>query len=398
MPPMLGTVRGVVNRRRRESPAVGDPTMSSDTYFSERAQRLRAASIARWGENRALEMVGLSEPFQALLSKLEKVARFREPVLVTGESGVGKEGVAQAVYLLSQQTAGRPYVAVNCPQFQEDNLTVSELFGHAKGSFTGALTDRRGAFEEADGGVLFLDEIGDLHPTAQAMLLRVLANGEIRPLGSSKHRSVEVRVVSATNRPLNRLVISQQFRYDLFFRLRHFHLEIPPLRERGDDWRLIMEYWLARLARKYGVERRFSSRAVRVLESYHWPGNVRQLIGVVSMGYAMADGELIEVEDFSSLLDQAESGEESGASLYERVARHGEDFWQVVYQGFMDRDLNREQVRIFIKKGLAASEGNYRQLLARLRLPASDYQRFMDFLRHHNLKPGVPEPMSSESA
>src|SRR5262249_52790070 len=159
-----------------------------------------------------------------------------------------KEGVAQAVYLFGQMI-GRPYIAVNCPQFQEDNMTVSELFGHTKGSFTGALTDRRGAFEEADGGVLFLDEIGDLHPTAQAMLLRVLASGEVRPLGATKHRTVEVRVVSATNRPLNRLIMNQQFRYDLFFRLRHFHLDIPPLRDRGDDWRLVMDYWLARLSR-----------------------------------------------------------------------------------------------------------------------------------------------------
>src|SRR5206468_7016675 len=148
-------------------------------------------------------MVGISEPFQALLGKLEKVARFREPVLVTGESGVGKEGVAQALYLLSQQTMGRPYVAVNCPQFQEDNLTVSELFGHAKGSFTGALTDRRGAFEEADGGVLFLDEVGDLHLTAQAMLLRTLQTGEFKPLGAARSRLADVRVVSATNRSLN---------------------------------------------------------------------------------------------------------------------------------------------------------------------------------------------------
>jgi DNA-binding NtrC family response regulator len=370
--------------------------MSPETSLSERATRLRAASIARWGDQRAVEMVGLSEPFQNLLAKIEKIARFREPVLVTGESGAGKEGVAQALYLFSPHTTGRPYVAVNCPQFQDDNMTVSELFGHTKGSFTGAVTDRRGAFEEADGGVLFLDEIGDLNPTAQAMLLRVLANGEVRPLGAAKNRSVEVRVISATNRPLNRLVMSQQFRYDLFFRLRHFHVEIPPLRERGNDWRLIAEYWLARLARKYGVERRLSPQATHVLERYHWPGNVRQLIGVVSMGYAMADRELIEVDDFSSLLDQSEPTEESGASLYDRVARQGEDFWATVYQGFMERDLNREQVRIFIKKGLAAADGNYRNLLTLLRLPPTDYQRFMDFLRHHNLKPFAPEPRSPE--
>jgi two-component system NtrC family response regulator len=359
---------------------------TSEPLLCERAQRLRAISTAALGESRALDMVGRSEAFEKLLARLEKVARFREPVLITGESGVGKEGLAQAVHLFGPSTSC-PYVAVNCPQYQEDNLTVSELFGHTRGSFTGAVADRRGAFEEAHGGVIFLDEIGDLNPSAQGMLLRVLANGEIRPLGATRSRPVDVRVVSATNRPLNRLVVSQQFRYDLFFRLRHFHIEVPPLRERGDDWRLLLTYSLRRLSKKYGIVRRFSERSMRLLEDYEWPGNVRQLIGAVSMGYAMADGELIEPQDFSSLLDRAEGADEAGPSLYDRVVRLGEDFWKIVYESFMNRDLNRDQVRGFVKKGLAAAGGNYRRFLELLRLPATDYQRFMDFLRHHDLKP-----------
>ena len=376
-------------------------------FMSEQALRLRAQSVERWGESSALEMVGFSPKFLELQSKLAKAARYKEPVLITGESGVGKEAFAQAVYLLGTQK-GRPYVSVNCPQHQDGNLTVSELFGHTRGSFTGAIADRRGAFEEADGGVIFLDEVGDLHLTAQAMLLRSLQTGEFKPLGSTRARSADVRVVSATNRSLNTLVLKNEFRYDLLFRLWYFHLAVPPLRDRGDDWRLIVDYVLMSLARKYGIAKPMSSAALQALENYHWPGNVRQLISVVTMGYAMAEGTFIEPEDFAAEFSKPAEGEERqpiqapasldppasaspaadiGTELFERITRHGDSFWENIYERFMDRDLNRGQVRALVKKGLSASDGNYRRLLVAFRLPASDYQRFMDFLRHHNLKP-----------
>ena len=151
------------------------------------------------------------------------------------------------------------------------------------------MADRKGAFEEADGGVIFLDEIADLNQSAQVMLLRTLSTGEFRPLGATRSRVVDVRVVSATNRPLNQLVMTNEFRYDLLFRLRQFHVEIPALRDRGDDWRLMTDFWLTRLATQYGVAKRFSTAALGVLERYDWPGNVRQLIGIVKTGYAMAE-------------------------------------------------------------------------------------------------------------
>ncbi|MGE5244843.1 MAG: sigma-54-dependent transcriptional regulator [Betaproteobacteria bacterium] len=373
-------------------------------FMTDRALRVRELSIQRWGEARAIEMVGLSPRFVELQAKLEKFARYHEPVLVTGESGVGKEGVAQAVYLLGTPP-GRPYVSVNCPQHQDANLTVSELFGHTKGSFTGAIADRKGAFEEADGGVIFLDEVGDLHLTAQAMLLRTLQVGEFKPLGATRARSASVRVVSATNRSLNTLVVTNQFRYDLLFRLWYFQLAVPPLRDRGDDWRLIIDYRLLNLARKYGVAKRFSAASLRLLEGYSWPGNVRQLTSLVTMGYAMADADLIEPEDFASEMAKAEqtSGVDQPApvppappapkrevdrdlELYARLTAEG-DFWRLVYEPFMERDLNREQVKTIIRKGLADVGGNYRRMIESFRLPGTDYQRFMDFLRHHDLKP-----------
>src|SRR5262249_36284344 len=298
---------------------------------------------------------------------------------------VGKEQFAQAICALGTSPA-QPYLTVNCPQYQDGNLTVSELFGHMKGSFTGAIADHRGAFEEANGGVIFLDEIADLHPGAQAMLLRALSTGEFRPLGSTRARSADVRVLSATNRGLNEMVMSNQFRYDLFFRLRHFHLAVPPLRERGDDWLLIVEYALRRLQRKYGIAKQFSPASLALLHGYEWPGNVRQVVSLVTAGYAMADGDTIEPSDFESLIESTNRAPESG-NLYDRVVKHGEDYWTAVGQAFLDRDLNRAQVTEFIRQGLTEAGGNYRRLLELLHLPASDYQRFMDFLRHHSLKP-----------
>jgi transcriptional regulator with GAF, ATPase, and Fis domain len=375
--------------------AVGvDPPPADVSSFTDLALRLRTLSIAKWGFDQRIEMVGICPLLVELQKKLEKVARYHEPVLITGESGVGKESIAQSIYLLSDASQ-KPFVSVNCPQYQEGNLTVSELFGHAKGSFTGAIADRRGAFEEADGGVIFLDEIGDLQSSAQAMLLRALATGEFRPLGASRSRKVDVRVISATNRSLNRLVMTNEFRYDLFFRLARFHVTVPPLRERGDDWLLLTEHWLGRLRLKYGVRKRLSPASVRLLQGYNWPGNVRQLINLITTGYAMADGDTIEPSAFLALMDgDAASDPSSGHGsaggndeLFDRITRGGEDFWGVVYESFMERDLNRAQVKALVRKGLARSEHNYRNLLELFKLPATDYQRFMDFLRHHNLKP-----------
>ena len=156
--------------------------MVDERSLSPPAMRLRALSIERLGPERAIELVGLAPSLSDALTKLEKVARYREPVLITGESGAGKEFFAQAVHLFGGARHA-PFVPVNCPQYQEGNLTVSELFGHTRGSFTGAIADRKGAFEEADGGVIFLDEIADLHASAQVMLLRALATGEFRPVG-----------------------------------------------------------------------------------------------------------------------------------------------------------------------------------------------------------------------
>jgi DNA-binding NtrC family response regulator len=356
--------------------------------MSEIAQRVFRLSAAEWGERRAIEMVGMAPGFLELLAKTEKVAPFSEPVLITGESGSGKEAVAQAIYLLGSRR-GMPYVSVNCPQYLEGNLTVSELFGHKKGSFTGASADRKGCFETADGGVIFLDEIGDLHMSAQVMLLRALANGEFQPVGSDVTKSVNVRVVAATNRPLDELISREAFRHDLYFRLRYFLIDVPPLRSRGWDWQLLMNHYLARLHARYGVKKRVDPAALQILGAYSWPGNVRELVSVVTTSYALCDGDVIEAHDVLSAIgsSQGTEGETNPGDIYRRIVAGGESFWTVVSEPFLDRELSRGQVREVIRRGLLEAEGSYRRMLALFHLPPDDYQKFMDFLRHHRLKP-----------
>ncbi len=363
------------------------PLAGRERHLSEAALRVDRLAVAQWGAHRAVSIVGRHPLLLEALAKAEKIAAFGEPVLVTGESGSGKESLAEAIYLLGPRR-GKPFVAVNCPQFQEGNLTVSELFGHRRGSFTGAVADRRGCFEVADGGVIFLDEIGDLPMGAQVMLLRALATGEFQPLGDTRTRRVNVRVVAASNRPLARLGVGDQFRHDLFFRLRYFHIAVPPLRERGDDWQLLLEYFLARLCARHGVVKSFSPSALSILSTYDWPGNVRELESVVTMGYALCDRNLIEPNDFVTLFEerQAPAGEVE-EDLYRQVVVSGADFWRTVHHRFLERDLNRAQVRAFVRRALIAAGGSYRRLVEHLGLPAADYQRLMDFLRHHRLKP-----------
>lgn len=389
----LSTTSRAVTRDKgsgRRGPSIPPAGMSPS------AARIRELSLAVWGK--AVEIVGRSPQMESLLARVEKIAFYREPVLILGESGVGKESLAQSLYLLSPLTK-KPFIPVNCPQYQEGNVTVSELFGHKKGSYTGATGDRKGCFETADGGVIFLDEIGDLHMSAQVILLRALATGEFQSLGSDRSRTVNVRVVSATNRPLNWLVAQEQFRRDLLFRLRAFQLEIPPLRERGDDWLLLLEHFLGQLRRRYGVEKRFSRRSLRLLEDYPWPGNVRELRAVTTTGYALADGEVIEPRDFvDDLLHDGISVQDQLDTLCSRLRRREGTFWDLVQQPYLDRDLNRGQVRRLIDQGLSRSRGGYRRLLDFWNVPADQYQKFMDFLRHHRLKPKDFGPIPDEPA
>lgn len=372
-------------------PSKLDPPPRNERFFLPAALEIRAISARELGADRVIEIVGRSAKLEETLKRVAKVASYDDPVLIYGESGVGKESLAQSLHLLGNRSA-RPFVSVNCPQFQEGNLTVSELFGHRKGSFTGAVGDHRGCFETADGGVVFLDEIGDLAMNAQVMLLRAIGTGEFRPLGSEVARKANVRIVSATNRSLNEMVMSERFRNDLLFRLRYFMVEPPALRERGEDWLLLIDWVLEKLANRYGTQRQFSDESLRLMASYRWPGNVRELISVVTTGYALAESNRIEPIDFLDRLElETGAREDQVAELHARLARGNADFWALVHTPFLDRDLSRHEVRRLLRMGLHDSGGSYRRLLDLWGVPASDYKRFMGFLHHHRLQPGPGE-------
>ena len=227
-----------------------------------------------------LGLLGRSDALVALRRTVRRVAESPYPVLITGESGSGKELVARAVHRLSPR-ATRCFGAVNCAALTDD-LVEAELFGYTKGAFTGAITERVGLFEAADRGTLFLDEVGELSQRAQAKLLRVLQDGEIRRVGENQPRKVDVRVVAATNRPLDDAVVAGQFREDLLYRLDVLRMVVPPLRDRGDDVVLLAEHFWSRAQSLTGSRAAPAQSTLTALVRYHWPGNVRQLENVVA--------------------------------------------------------------------------------------------------------------------
>jgi two-component system response regulator AtoC len=240
---------------------------------------------------------GVSEPLQVLKRQITRVAPVSTTVLLNGESGTGKELVARALHELSPRAA-MPFVAVNCGAIPA-GLIESELFGHARGAFTDARGARRGLFSDADGGTLFLDEVGELPMQAQVKLLRVLQEGEVRPVGENRVEKVDVRVVAATLRDLGRQVERGEFREDLFFRLNVVPLRVPPLRERGDDVRLLALSFLKRFNRAFNREppvQGFTAAAETLLLAYAWPGNVRELENAVERAVLLTDEVQIGVE------------------------------------------------------------------------------------------------------
>ncbi len=241
-------------------------------------------------------IVGNSAPVRDLISRIVRAAPSETTVLITGESGTGKELVARAIHAASRR-AGRPFVPVNCAAITP-SLLESELFGHAKGAFTGALRARRGLYEEADGGTLFLDELGETDTAFQAKLLRALQEKEIRRVGESQPVHVDVRVVAATNQDLTRAVAEKRFREDLFYRLNVVPIRVPPLRERMGDLPVLTAHFLARYNQRHGSRKRLSESALEKLLSHEYPGNVRELENLIEPAAALSAGEVIDADDF----------------------------------------------------------------------------------------------------
>lgn len=238
-------------------------------------------------------IVGSSEPIQKMFRKMEKVADTDSTVLIYGESGTGKELVARALHFNSSRR-DKPFVAVSCGALPE-SLLESELFGHVKGSFTGAIANKDGLFKAADGGTIFLDEVGATSPAIQASLLRVLQEREVKPVGATKNIKVDVRVIAASNERLEEMIKRGAFREDLYYRLSVIPIDLPPLRERREDIPLLVEHFMRKaIAKKEGtLEMKMSSEVLRILTGYDWPGNVRELENVIERIAALSDGGLV---------------------------------------------------------------------------------------------------------
>jgi nitrogen regulation protein NR(I) len=247
-------------------------------------------------EDYELGIVGRSEPMQQVFKLIGQLAASDATALITGESGTGKELVARAIYHHSNRSQ-KPFLAVNCAAIPEQ-LLESELFGHERGSFTGATMQRVGKFEQCNGGTIFLDEIGDMTPATQTKILRVLQSGTFERVGGNQPIQADVRIIAATNKPLEAAVAARQFREDLFYRLNVVRIHIPPLRERREDVPLLVNYFLEKIAREQ--QRRpksIAANVIRALEKYHWPGNVRELENVIRRAHVMAKGDAILLND-----------------------------------------------------------------------------------------------------
>lgn len=327
---------------------------------------------------------------QWVLNAARRVAASNLKVLITGESGVGKDVVARYVHAHSSR-AGGPFVALNCAGLSE-TLLESELFGHTRGSFTGAHRDKMGRLQMANRGTIFLDEIGEMTPRMQALMLRFLENGEIQPVGSETIVSrTDVRVLAATNRDLPAMVTAGHFREDLLYRIKVAHLHLPPLRERHEDIEPLVRHAMTRCGNTCTI----SPEAMEILRRYPWPGNVRELQNVVEQLASLSDASTVRVDDLPrSLVTTAlgtarpsrERRRQVADDLYDALVAGKYDFWTHVQVLFMNRDVTRHDLCELIRRGLRTTGGSYRALLPLFHIDPLEYKRFLNFLAAHDCR------------
>ncbi len=386
-------------------------------------------------QNGPVELIGTSRAITELRAEIERVARSDAKVLITGESGAGKEVVARAINAASARV-GQPFVPVNCAGIPE-TLLESELFGHVKGSFTGAYRDKPGKLEMSDNGTIFLDEIGEMTLRMQGLLLRFLETGEIQKVGAERVANVtNVRVITATNRNLRDLITQGQFREDLFYRINVIHIVVPPLRERREDVPLLVDHFLQRFISRplggdgngqrewewqrerkrerttamvmrrrrpeFSLVRAISPEALAALAEYSWPGNVRQVENVVERLVVTGKREVVHIDDLSpeirvpgqlNLRPRRERRRTVADDLFKKLTDDGESFWNAVYPLYMNREITRTHVRDVVHKGLEEARGNYKIVLRLFNMESADYKRFLNFLRKHDCQlpfQGIP--------
>ena len=340
-------------------------------------------------------LIGTSPVTRYLESEISDAARSDAKVLLTGESGVGKEVVAKMIHQQSRRRNVK-LVALNCAAVP-DSLLESELFGHVRGSFTGAYRDKPGLLELANSGTIFLDEIGETSLRMQALLLRFLENGEIWRIGADRvQATTDVRVIAATNRDLADQIAQREFRADLYYRLNVLHIKIPPLRERRDDIPQFLDHFFKIYAQRHmTVMPELTPAARAALIAYDWPGNVRELKNLVErLVVRSREGAIDESQLPLEVLGLSRRRPAAGAAdappvrtradeLYDKMVVEGESFWSAVHPLFTARDMTRDDMRAIISRGLTQTRGSYRLLLQLFHMPPEDYKAFLNFLRKH---------------
>ena len=323
------------------------------TLFGGRRRRPSAAATGSWREKHAPETIGSAPALQEALEVAERVARFDCSVLITGESGTGKELLARAIHRGSPRCKA-PFVPVNCPAIPKE-LVESELFGHAKGAFTGAVNAREGRFSAADGGTIFLDEIGEMDLEVQSKLLRTLQDFEITPVGEARSHRVDVRVIAATNRDLETMSEDGSFRLDLLFRLNVVQIHLPPLRERSGDIGLLLEHHLDETAERLQVERPLITAEVEALLAKHsWRGNIRQLRNLAERLVILCGGRAVQPKDLpASVRRSPEAGSERDAVTH--------DFGLKLEDGVDLRQALQDLENQLIREAVRATSGNKNQ-------------------------------------
>jgi two-component system response regulator AtoC len=338
-----------------------------------------------------LQLIGAGPVTRALDDEIDLAAKSDARVLITGETGVGKDLIARMIH---QRSARRlaPLATVNCAGLT-DTLIESELFGHVRGSFTGAHRDKPGILESAPNGTVFLDEVGEMSPRMQGSLLRFLETGEIQRVGSTSLMTrANVRVIAATNRDLHAAVAAGTFRQDLFYRLDVIHIIVPPLRDRREDIPALLEHFLAHYVRHHRTpSRTWSPDALDLLSAYDWPGNVRQLRNVVERIVLKSAGPCVQPHDVPVDVRGVVAVPPAPATamahgtevrqLLTRMLDARESFWSTVYTPFMNRDLRREELKAILREGLERTGGSYRLVVRLFNMADSDYKRFLSFLR-----------------
>lgn len=316
---------------------VAQEIVTLHTEITSRESRIQELNNQLGGRYSYESMIGKSKPMQDLYGLLDKIKGSESTVLIQGENGTGKELIAKAIHFNSPRK-DKEFIPINCAAFN-DNLLESELFGHVKGSFTGAIKDRKGYFEAANGGTLFMDEIGDISQAMQVKLLRVLQDGTFTPVGGTEPRKVQVRVVAATNRDLKRMVEEGKFRQDLYYRLNVINVTVPPLRDRKEDIVLLSEHFLAKSAKEKQIEpRQITKRALEKLYDYTWPGNIRELENEMERVTVLAGSESRITPEMLSprIRDSVEKPKAQGARLSGKLKDALEE---------LEKDMIREGLR-----------------------------------------------------